>query len=104
MKAYLNGINVKLFMRVQTLCAKVYGTILAVASGLAVGPEGPLVHIGATVGSGLTRGPKNVDLEIWGRKVFSLDLTWHWLTLFHNDVDRRDFISIGAATGCERQP
>ena len=109
MKAYLNGVNVKLFMRVQTLFAKVsliiahmsiygnnhsltpflfakiYGTVLSVASGLAVGPEGPLVHIGAAVGSGLTRGPKVVNIELFGRKLVSWDVKWDWLTLFHND-------------------
>lgn len=98
-KAYLNGVNVKLFMRMQTLIAKVWGTILAVASGLAIGPEGPLVHIGATLGSGLTRGPKKIDIHFMGRTWFSLDIKWDWLSAFHTDADRRDFISIGAGTG-----
>ena len=33
--------------------------ILSVSSGLMVGPEGPLVHSGACVASGMTRGGKN---------------------------------------------
>ena len=52
-KAYLNGIrsNQK-FARLPLFVVKVVGTILSVSSGLAVGQEGPLIHIGAIVGSG----------------------------------------------------
>lgn len=41
------------------------GTILSVSSGLCVGPEGPLVHIGAVVGSSVTKTGK---IELWIRK------------------------------------
>ena len=49
--AYLNGNHVPNLLRLRTLVTKVLGTLCAVASGLAVGPEGPLVHIGACVAS-----------------------------------------------------
>jgi len=54
-KAYLYGVRVVSFMNLRTFAVKVAGTILSVSSGLCVGPEGPLVHLGAIVGSSLTR-------------------------------------------------
>ena len=57
-KAYLNGVRVPSFLNSRTFFAKTLGTILAVSSGLCVGPEGPLVHLGAMVGSSLTRSGK----------------------------------------------
>lgn len=53
-KAYLNGVRVPSFADTSTFLTKIVGTILSVSSGLVVGPEGPLVHIGAIVGRGLT--------------------------------------------------
>ena len=92
---YLNGVHVQKIMRLRTLVVKVFATFMAVASGLAVGPEGPLVHTGAIVGSGVTRGFK---VWRWGKKrVCSCRCAW--LERFHNDTDRRDFISMGAAVG-----
>lgn len=52
---YLNGVHIRQLLHFRTLCAKIWGTVSAVASGLAVGPEGPLVHIGAIIGAGFTR-------------------------------------------------
>ena len=128
--SYLNGVHVPGFLRLRTLAAKVWGTCWIVASGLAVGPEGPLVHCGAIVGSGLTRGtgqarramgcskarassassshPRSTpaagvrpaataaDSGGGSRCLGGLD---EFTTLFHNDTDRRDFISMGAAAG-----
>jgi len=90
-KAFINGTHVKHFLRLRTIVAKVIGTILAASSGLTSGSEGPLIHIGAGVGSGVTRGDKmrNCLLE------FSPAI----LGLFHNDRDRREFVSAGAAAG-----
>ena len=48
--AFLNGCDLHVALRGQVLLAKVFGTILAVGGGLALGPEGPMVHIGAIVG------------------------------------------------------
>lgn len=47
---FLNGSTTKRAMDFMTLIVKVVGVICAVASGLAVGPEGPMIHIGALVG------------------------------------------------------
>lgn len=48
--AFLNGCDLHVALRGQVLVAKVFGTILSVGGGLALGPEGPMVHIGAIVG------------------------------------------------------
>ena len=61
-------------------------------SGLAVGVLGPLVHVGAIVGSGLTRGRKArwAGGALGGGRL-------RFFEQFHNDADRRDYISMGAA-------
>lgn len=69
-KAYLNGVNVEYFADLNVFITKIVGTIFAVSSGLIVGPEGPLVHIGAIVGQGIT---KTTKLEVDLRK-----LQMHW--------------------------
>ena len=89
---YLNGVHIRKLLKLRTLLAKIWGTVMIVSSGAAVGPEGPLVHSGAIIGSGLTRGHKTC-----GKKRFEHKLSL--FTLFHNDTDRRDFISMGAAAG-----
>lgn len=52
--AYLNGNHVPNLLRGRTLAAKFVGTVCSVSSGLPMGPEGPMVHIGACVGSLIT--------------------------------------------------
>ena len=44
---YLNGVHIRKLLRLRTLLAKIWGTVMIVSSGFAVGPEGPLVHTGA---------------------------------------------------------
>ncbi|CAE7835850.1 clcD [Symbiodinium sp. CCMP2592] len=48
--AFLNGVDLQSSLRGPVLVAKALGTVLSVGGGLAVGPEGPMVHIGAIVG------------------------------------------------------
>ena len=52
--AYLNGNHIPNLLRFRTMVTKMIGCALCVASGLAIGPEGPLVHIGACVASNIT--------------------------------------------------
>jgi hypothetical protein len=52
--AYLNGNHVPNLLRFNTLISKFVGTVCAVSSGLPMGPEGPMVHIGACVASCIT--------------------------------------------------
>ncbi|CAJ1430059.1 unnamed protein product, partial [Effrenium voratum] len=49
--AFLNGVDVRRSLfSVQILVAKILGVVFACGSSLAVGPEGPMIHIGATAG------------------------------------------------------
>jgi chloride channel 3/4/5 len=48
-KTILSGFVIPKFLGVKVLCLKVFGAIFAVASGLPLGKEAPLIHIGAIV-------------------------------------------------------
>ena len=78
---YLNGIKVPGFISVNSLVTKVFGNVLAVSAGLAVGKEGPLAHIGAIVGQMMLYLPvKGYDQ-------------------FHNENSKREASAAGAAAG-----
>lgn len=49
--AYLNGVDVPAVLSFRTLVAKILGSLGSVGGGLAVGKEGPFVHIGACIAS-----------------------------------------------------
>lgn len=93
--ANLNGIHIPKLLAEETIIVKIIGTVCSVASGLPVGPEGPLVHIGAGVASFCTRQQR---IRIGDHTVFSTH-GHRWLDTFHNDGDRRDFLSAGVASG-----
>jgi chloride channel 7 len=76
-KSYLNGVDLSYVFRFKTLLVKVVGVAFAVAGGLAVGKEGPMVHSGAVIAIGLSYAFKR--------------FRWHHL--------KRDFVSCGAAAG-----
>ncbi|PIA44043.1 hypothetical protein AQUCO_01800235v1 [Aquilegia coerulea] len=87
-KAYLNGVDAHAILAPSTLFVKIFGSILGVAGGFAVGKEGPMVHTGACIANLLGQG---------GSRKYHL--TWTWLKYFKNDRDRRDLITCGAAAG-----
>ena len=54
LKAFLNGCHKPEILRPRTLAAKAIGTTLVVTSGLPIGREGPMVHIGAALAVSLS--------------------------------------------------
>ena len=50
-KSNLNGTKIPGYLSFRVLVAKIVGTTLVVGSGLPLGKEGPMVHIGAAVAS-----------------------------------------------------
>ena len=70
---------------VQTLIVKFFSCVLAVGSGLPVGPEGPMVHIGAMIGAALSQGHST-----------TLGFTTGLFRRFQNPKDKRDFVTAGA--------
>eukprot|EP00656_Telonema_subtile_P036307 TRINITY_DN4028_c0_g1_i1.p1 TRINITY_DN4028_c0_g1~~TRINITY_DN4028_c0_g1_i1.p1 ORF type:complete len:668 (-),score=166.22 TRINITY_DN4028_c0_g1_i1:190-2193(-) len=98
-KAHLNGIRMPRLFTLQAFVIKFFGTALAVGSGLVLGPEGPLIYLGAALAAGVSRGVKTFSVSICGRELFTKTLSFPWKRVFANDADRRDFIAIGAATG-----
>ena len=47
---YLNGVHYPKFVNFYTLFVKIFALCFAVSSGLCIGKEGPLAHIGAIAG------------------------------------------------------
>lgn len=87
-KAYLNGTKVPRFLRMRTLFAKVTSMIFANAAGLQVGAEGPMIHVGAILGNGVSQ----MQSKELGFKI-------PFMRHFRNDRDKRDFITSGAGAG-----
>ncbi|XP_078159407.1 chloride channel protein CLC-a-like isoform X1 [Carex rostrata] len=87
-KAYLNGVDTPDMFGVNVLLVKIVGSIGAVAAGLDLGKEGPLVHIGACIASLLSQGGSD-----------KYRLKWKGLKYFKNDRDRRDLITCGSSAG-----
>jgi len=125
--ASLNGVHVPKLFSPRTVAVKVVGTVCSgrlklnhqispsvhryrtrlsqtqilhlhttqVASGLPVGPEGPLVLVGAAVASFFTRRHRWMSRPPKSRRVRA----WKFLDTFFNDIDGRDFLSAGVASG-----
>ncbi|KAL5017921.1 hypothetical protein ScPMuIL_003643 [Solemya velum] len=87
-KCYLNGVLIPHVVRLKTLVCKVVGVICAVAGGLIVGKEGPMIHSGAVVAAGISQGRTDA---------FHLD--FRIFEYFRSDHEKRDFVSAGAAAG-----
>lgn len=134
--AYLNGNHVPNLFHLKALVAKFIGTVCALSANLFMGPEGPMVHMGAAVASVLTymecwgcclfRKPKPSKLYISAEPTLQEPLTGSastsllttsphkddvgyimnkWKTFcdfmveLYSDLDRREFLSAGAAAG-----
>ncbi|KAI4877443.1 hypothetical protein NFI96_010434 [Prochilodus magdalenae] len=87
-KSYLNGVKIPGIVRLRTFVCKAVGVLFAVAGGLFVGKEGPMIHSGAIVGAGLPQFQSITFKKI--RFQFPY---------FRSDRDKRDFVSAGAAAG-----
>ena len=89
-KCILNGMKIPYSVRIKTIVVKLLGVACAVAGGLPVGKEGPMIHAGAIVAAGLSQGKSTT---------FGWDTTWSRFSFFRNDIEKRDFIASGAAAG-----
>ncbi|GLI59663.1 hypothetical protein VaNZ11_001600 [Volvox africanus] len=106
--AYLNGNHVPNLLRFNTLISKFVGTVCAVSAGLPMGPEGPMVHIGACVASVITYmeckcldgGILNIFTNCLGRKRdFNIKEKLKILDEIVSDSDHREFVSAGVSAG-----
>ena len=88
LKTYLNGVQLPRLLRLHTLVAKLIGIMFTIGGGLIAGKEGPFVHGGGIVGSGLSQ-------------MASVSLGWSARSLrhFRDRVSHRDFTAIGTAAG-----
>ncbi|KAL2370817.1 hypothetical protein RJ035_002283 [Blastomyces gilchristii] len=77
-KVILSGFVLHGYLGFKTLVIKTLALVLAVASGLSVGKEGPYVHIASCIG--------NISCRIFSK--------YH-----HNDGKRREVLSASAASG-----
>eukprot|EP00026_Physarum_polycephalum_P001806 Phypoly_transcript_01809.p1 GENE.Phypoly_transcript_01809~~Phypoly_transcript_01809.p1 ORF type:complete len:747 (+),score=78.68 Phypoly_transcript_01809:857-3097(+) len=87
-KGYLNGVRISNSLNIKTLIGKLISLIFAFSASLILGPEGPMIHIGSMIGAAVGQ-LKSKTLKLYPR------IFWR----YHNDRDRRDFISCGAAAG-----
>lgn len=88
--AFLNGINLNNVVSIQVLVAKVFGMCFSVAAGLPLGKEGPMIHAGAIIGALLSQG-YSCSL--------GYDRSWKRFQDLRNDINKRDFVTYGAAAG-----
>ena len=88
-KAVLNGVKIPGMLRLRAFVAKVVGVIFGVASGLAMGPEGPMIHAGAILAGGISQAFLRWPFR-WAAP---------FMKPFRNDSSKRDAVSAGAAAG-----
>lgn len=67
----------------RTLLGKMVGVTFGVAGGLAMGKEGPMVHIGSVVGAGVSQG------RSWSLPFLSTGL----FKAFRNDAEKRECVA-----------
>ncbi len=87
-KGWLNGSSIPGLFQMKTFVVKLVGVIFSVSAKFIIGKEGPMVHAGSALASGMALG-RNKTMEFDTKTGYS----------FRNDVDGRDLISCGAAAG-----
>ncbi|XP_064610554.1 chloride channel protein C-like [Liolophura sinensis] len=85
---FLNGTVIRHIFNVKTMVIKFLSCVCAVGSGMPVGPEGPMIHLGSLVGAGLSQFRSD-----------TLKIKLPFFERFRNPEDRRNFVSAGAAAG-----
>ena len=88
--AFLNGINLNNVVKMEVLVSKVFSMCFAVASGLPIGKEGPMIHAGAIIGALVSQG---FTMSL------GYDTSWKRFQDLRNDLNKRDFVTYGAAAG-----
>jgi len=83
---YLNGVHLPNIFTPKVYVAKVISVICSVASGLPLGPEGPMIHIGGAVGAAVE----------YNNPLFRKIVPWYH---FKNQEDKRHFVLGGVAAG-----
>eukprot|EP00667_Euglena_gracilis_P002124 EG_transcript_2122 len=88
---YLNGVLLPRIFNIKTLLVKVFSVIMAVSSGMPVGPEGPIIHICAALGAGVSQGrSRTLGLNTIFGSIFAP---------LQSHRAQHDFITAGAAAG-----
>jgi len=85
---FLNGIQVPKVFNLNTFIVKFLSCAAAVGAGMPIGPEGPMIHMGAIIGAGLSQGEST-----------TLGYKTNFFTRFRNSRDKRDFVTAGVAVG-----
>ncbi|XP_074841905.1 chloride channel protein C-like [Carettochelys insculpta] len=85
---FLNGASIRHIFNIKTFLGTFVSCVLAVASGLFCGPEGPMIHLGAIIGCGLSQF-----------KLDTLGIRLPFFTRLWNSSDKRNFITAGAGAG-----
>jgi len=82
------GVLIPKVFNIFTVAVKFASCVLCVSSGLPVGPEGPMIHMGAAIGAALSQGHST-----------TLGFTTNIFRRFRNPRDKRDFVTAGVAVG-----
>lgn len=85
---FLNGTVMRHVLNLPAFCVKFVSCVCAVGAGLPVGPEGPMIHMGSIVGTGISQFRSK-----------TLRFTLPFFARFRNSEDRRNFTTAGAAAG-----
>jgi chloride channel 7 len=89
-KSYLNGVHLAGLFSIPTLIAKAVGCAFSIGSGLIAGREGPIIHVGAIIGSALSQGSS---------QYFKIRLPSALTRHFRSAEWKRDFAVMGSACG-----